>query len=499
MKTYDSIVAGSGASGLTAALLLALNGRKVLLLERGPRPGGSLVRFQLNGLHFDTGLHFTGGMGRDGLMRRMLDALGLRDAIRPVFLADGCAHRFVFDSCGRSFDLPAGISGWHSKLKEYFPGEGQAVDRYFDQVVGVREASAGMDLCRIADASGRIPQETVSLKTVVDKLTGNPLLKGVICGMGMCYGVKPSEVSFATHCRVCYDLYESSARLSGGGDSLIKAFLQAFRGLDVDVRCGAWIRELIDLSDSVAKRALLNTGELVEMGDVVLTMHPRQILDTLPRDTVSKAFSNRVNGFEASAGFFTVFGMMDGGAGEGLDGTIVSLFPHADFEQLLDPSYRGEQAVVICSTAERVTGRDCHAVTAFEPSFPEHVAAWRDSRVGHRPAAYAGYKAGRVEAIRRRIETYDGRFREHFKFLDAASVLTFRDYLNSPDGSAYGIKQKVGQFNLLGRLPVRNCFAAGQSALLPGVAGAMMSSFMAVRAIMGRDAFGRFVNGRLNS
>lgn len=499
MRTYGSIVAGSGASGLATALLLALNGRKVLLLERAPRLGGSLARFHRQGIPFDTGFHFTGGLGEGGLMRRMLEALGLFDAVQPVFLAARCAHRFVFEADGRTFELPSGIPGWRSALKAYFPGEGSAVDRYLAQVMAVREASAGMDLCRIAEAAGRIPEETVSLKTVADGLTDNALLKGVFYGMGMCYGVKPSEVSFASHSRVCYDLYESTARLREGGDGLIRAFLQALRGLDVEIRCNTWIRELADLSDAGARRAVLNTGELVETGDAVLTMHPWQILDLLPRETVSKAFVNRVKGFEASAGLFTVYGTLEGGAGEGLDGSIVSLFPHTDFEQLLDPSYRGEQALVICGTTQQAAGRECHAVTAFEPSFPAHVAAWWDTRVGQRPAEYAAYKAGRVAAIRRRLEGYDGRYREHFQPLDAASVLTFRDYLNSPDGSAYGIKQKVGQFNLLGRLPVRNYFAAGQSALLPGVAGAMMSAFMVVRAILGREAFGRFVNGRLGA
>ena len=68
--------------------------------------------------------------------------------------------------------------------------------------------------------------------------------------------------------------------------------------------------------------------------------------------------------------------------------------------------------------------------------------------------------------------------------LDSASVLTFRDYLHSPDGSAYGIKQKIGQINLRSELPLRNLLAAGQSSLLPGIRGAMMSSFIVARAVL---------------
>jgi all-trans-retinol 13,14-reductase len=76
--------------------------------------------------------------------------------------------------------------------------------------------------------------------------------------------------------------------------------------------------------------------------------------------------------------------------------------------------------------------------------------------------------------------------------------LTFRDYLNSPDGSAYGVKQKIGQFNLFGRLPLRNTYAAGQSSLLPGLVGAMMSSFIVGRKIIGKDGYSGLLSQRLD-
>jgi hypothetical protein len=43
---------------------------------------------------------------------------------------------------------------------------------------------------------------------------------------------------------------------------------------------------------------------------------------------------------------------------------------------------------------------------------------------------------------------------------------------------------------------VRNLYAAGQSALLPGLAGAMMSGFMVARMMLGRDAYVSILNGK---
>jgi phytoene dehydrogenase-like protein len=72
-------------------------------------------------------------------------------------------------------------------------------------------------------------------------------------------------------------------------------------------------------------------------------------------------------------------------------------------------------------------------------------------------------------------------------------VLTFRDFLNNHDGSAYGIKQKVNQFNLKGKLPLRNLYAAGQSSLLPGIIGAMMSSLIVGRSIVDAARYNKFL------
>jgi all-trans-retinol 13,14-reductase len=493
MTKYDHIVVGSGVSGLTATLLLALNGRKVLLLDKAPRIGGSLARFSRQGVPFDTGFHFTGGLTQGGLLHRMLSTLGLENAVEPLFMAADCSHRFVLESENRIVDLPSGLGALRQKLKDEFPSEHAAVDSYMDRVIRVCSQTAGMDLSLIGEAAPHLEEELLPLKSVLDDLTGNTALKSVIYGLGMCYGVKPSEVSFATHARVCFDLYESTARLKNGGESLVQAFEQAFRKLDVEVCCNRWIAECGRVTDRRAESFILNNGQEVSAESTVLTIHPHHILKLLPREQVSNAFAERVDAFEPSAGFFTVYGTLDTAADTAFGSSIISLFPTSDFESLLDPAYRGDPALVICGSIETVRGVPRQVVTTFEPSFPEHVAAWKDSRTGHRPAAYDDYKAGRVEAIRRHLTRYDRSYADHFHVLDAASLLTFRDYLHSPDGSAYGIKQKVGQYNLIGKLPIRNLFAAGQSALLPGLAGAMMSSFFVIRSVLGKETFSRFV------
>jgi all-trans-retinol 13,14-reductase len=494
MTQCDDLVVGGGVSGMTAALLLAMNGRRVTLLEKGGRIGGSLARYTREGVPFDTGFHFTGGFAGNRLLHYMLTVLALRDSIQPIPLAAENANQFILEPLERSYDFPAGLGRIRDSLKRDFPGDGQAVDRFFDRVVKVCEHTATMDLSGIAVSPAMLDEDAVSLQEVLDDLTGNRALKALLSGFCMCYGTRPDEVSFANHSRMCLGMYESVARVEGGGEAFVQAFRSRFERLDINVRCGRHIVGAADVRGHEVGRFLLDNGEEIAFRDCVFTIHPREILRCLPRGLLSRAFVERIEGFESSAGFFSVFGVCDEGAAEPDFGLrLESLFPDLDVNRLLDPSLRGDSALVIIRSRERVNGRTVPVVSAFEPSFPEHVAAWSDSRTGHRPPAYEEYKRVKTDRILERLYAAAPRYRGHFKLLDSASMLTFRDYLHSPDGSAYGVKQKMGQFNLVGRLPVRNCFAAGQSAVLPGLVGAMVSSFIVIRAMLGKEVFNPFL------
>jgi len=491
---YDHIVVGSGVSGLTAALLLGLNGRSVLLLEKAPNIGGSLARFKLDGVPFDTGFHFTGGFSNGGLLDDMLTVLGLREAIHPVFLEPEHANRFIFEDTGESVEFPSGQPLLTQKLVEDFPAERMAIEQYFQMVDHVRAQTATMDIRHIHRAPEPIDEDFITLQTALDGLTDNARLKAVLGGFSMCYGTPPSEVSFAAHGRMCHGLYESVARVERGGEAFTDAFEDAFSALDIDVACNTEIEECLDLHDRQIGRLRLSLGEEIEFDTCLFTINPHDILRILPEERLSRGFVHRVEAYEASTGFFTLFAL---GAEDQHADQIVSLFPSTDVNAMLDSESDDESAIVIMRSREKVAGQVRNTVTAFEPCFEKKTAQWADSSLRKRPAEYYDWKAQKTGRMCERIAAAFPETREILKVLDSASPLTFRDYLHSPDGSAYGIKQKVGQFNLIGRLPWRNMFAAGQSALLPGIVGAMMSSFIVVRSLLGRADLNTFIHERL--
>lgn len=493
MKHYDNIVVGSGISGLTMTLLLAMCGRRVLLLEKGPRIGGSLARFNRNGTFFETGFHFTGGLHERGVLADILELLDLREAFEPTFLTAPMENQFIFESHGRRFEFPVGIDNIRRYCKDYFPAEAGAIDTYFARMKSVCTRTPSLNLRDNNIAPPSLDEDYISLDAVLRELTPDPLLRGLFSGYAMCYGVRPDEISFASHSRMAHVFYQSIAFVRHGGDAFIQAFREKLRDFDVEIRCNTQIIELADIRDHRAHRFILGDGEEVTAEVCVFTIHPGEILKLLPESQFSRAFASRVKSFEPSTGFFALFAALKPGCEDPYpDTSITSLFPDPDLNRLLDPAYTGTPALVVIKSP--VQDDEKKGICILEPSFVEQVAPWADSRLGARPEGYLRYKEERIAAIKEHIFNTLPAYRERLDIVASGSMLTFRDYLHSPDGSAYGIKQKMQQFNMVGKLPIHNLFAAGQSALLPGVIGAMMSSMIVGRGVLGKDEFGRFLN-----
>lgn len=495
-QRYDHVVVGSGISGMTAALLLALNGRKVVLLEKASAIGGSMVRFRYQGVPFDTGFHFTGGFEQGGLLCEMLQILGIRPQIQPQHFETPQPIRFLFEETDELFSFPATQAELQKQLREYFPDDALAVDEFFRRIDDVCARTVNMDIRCVGSSPDLLDEDYVTLQSVLDELSENKTLKALLAAYCMCYGVEPTEVSFASHARMCQAMYRELVRVHHGGDAFMEAFKGALEAAGVEIRCGRHIVECENIQENRVGNFLLNTGERIHFDSCMLTIHPKAVLDLLPKDYLRNAFISRVSSFESSIGFFSVFAVCDDL--DAIEDCMVTFFPGTDLNHMLEPGHRNDDsALFFISGVEEVDGVPRRAITAFEVACPEDFEEWTDSSRHHRPEAYTAYKKAKTERIRQRIIARFPELENTFKVLTSSTVLTFRDYLNSPDGSAYGVKQKMGQFNLFGKLPLRNLYVSGQSALLPGVMGAMMSSFVTARALLDKTEFSEFIHRRL--
>jgi phytoene dehydrogenase-like protein len=498
MKSYDSIIVGSGITGLTAARILAQHGKSVLLLEKASILGGSLARFRIEGIPYDVGFHFTGGFNDDhnGALDEILRLLGIGERIHPIYFPRDACHRMIFPHKNLVYTVPCGTEIVHEQLKRDFPRYRDGLDKYFQRFHSVIEATPSLSVSGFDSFPPPIAEDQISLQTIMDECTDDRVLQTILGGLCLCYGTKPDEVSFATHCRVSFGLHESLARVENGGDAFVDALVDALRVDNVEIRTRCTIAQCADVAERKVGRFVLSDGSEVTASNCIFTIHPSVILSMLPKEHLSKAFRARVGDFEATNSFFTVYGSLDGPTVGGAC-TLASILPDADLNDML--TCRSPEpvdgAMMVLRSREQGSDGPVNTVTALEVAFPENTQVWEASKLKRRPPEYYQYKQRRTESVVDRMRKFIPEC-QGVHVIDSASALTYRDYLHSPDGSAYGIRQKMGQFNLAGRLPLSNLYAAGQSALLPGVIGAMTSAFFVCRGILGREAFREYLSGR---
>ena len=481
---YDDIVVGSGVSGMTIALLLAKSGRKVLLLEKSRVIGGSLQCFRRAGVPFDTGFHFSTNF--TGCMGDMIRVLGLSDSLVCLPINT----KIILTDSGKTWDMPHGREESCSYLCRAFPDNVQQIRDYFAVEKKIFDGTTLFDLRTPGGFTAAQPldEDFITLAEYLDSLHLPPELRTLLASFATCHGTPPSEISLANHCRVSYGLLDDLVRVRGGGSAFIRAFLREAQKLGIVIRTGTTIGECLDVEHKRCHKVRLRDGTEVRFENCVMTIHPKAIAQILPQFVQTEDFRKRISEFTESCGFFTIFGVLDPEA-SGFQQELSSCFSVPDIDAILSGKNPEATATAIMLTQESGDdGREHQLLTAFQSVFPEETRLWQDTRTGHRPESYHIYKMKKAQKIMRTVLQVYPEFENYVRILDTASMLTFRDYL-SPFGSAYGIRQRMNQNNLFGKLPLRNFYVIGQSALLPGMMGAMLSAFIIWRKMTGEETY----------
>ncbi|MBE6387335.1 MAG: NAD(P)/FAD-dependent oxidoreductase [Lentisphaerae bacterium] len=490
MGCFDYVILGSGISGMTLAILLGSAGAKVAVIEKANAFGGAMQRFRREGVPLDTGFHFTGGIS--DCFGDMLDVLGIRSDISAVPVKQSV---FFCDS-KEKLDIPAGINELEAFLIGRFPEQKAGITAYFEAERRVFEATPLFHLRGAGAFYSGLPdieEDHITLAEFLDRHGICGKLRGILCAAASCYGTAPSEVSFANHARIHYGLCNDPFRLKDGGNAVVKAFLRRADELGIAAIKGTTVASWGECDEkNRIYSAVLGNGETIEFKNLIFTQHPAEVLRLLPQEKVRPSLRERVAELEDTCGFFTWYALYEGDSDE-FSEELCSTLTTPDLDRILSGRYPEERTTgFVLSREVKSDGSACCCVTGFQSAFAEETASWNNSLCGRRGADYADYKRKKsqeLEDIICRVHPY---LKGKLRTICTSSLLTFRDYLSST-GSAYGVRQKVGQINLFGRLPVRNFYTASQSSILPGAVGSMLTALVLFRELAGEEAYGRLL------
>ncbi|MGD9054583.1 MAG: NAD(P)/FAD-dependent oxidoreductase [Desulfobacterales bacterium] len=305
-NTYDVVVIGAGHNGLTAAALLAKQGRKVLVLERRSTIGGLAA-----GEEFHPGYHTAGVLHDSGQVRaqvvRSLDlkshGLEIRPG-RPSFLALDpedrgmlLSHKERRSAKEIHFYSPEDAKQYRQYYK-FIRRVAGVVNRIFNQLPPATDSPNGRtlwDLFTTGFALRRLGKSTmldlmrIAPMCVADWLNewfDNNRLKAALAGTGLSGNFAgPWSPGSAFNLLV----WECTAkyRLKSGPRSLIAALEKAVLSQGVEIRTDSEVSE-IRIDKEQVKGVVLKDGEPIQSAIVAASCDPRHtFLDLVPGKQVA--------------------------------------------------------------------------------------------------------------------------------------------------------------------------------------------------------------------
>lgn len=134
MAKYDVVVVGAGNAGLSAAIQLAMAGKKTLLIEQHNLPGGCASSFRRGRFEIEPSLHELCDVGPEsnpGDVRKMMEAYGVK--VDWVEVPD-CFRVVSKYSDGAPMDvtMPGTIPAFIDAMEQYVPGSRAKMEELFE-------------------------------------------------------------------------------------------------------------------------------------------------------------------------------------------------------------------------------------------------------------------------------------------------------------------------------------------------------------------------------
>ena len=476
MMKYDVVIIGSGLGGLVCGSLLAREGRSVLVLERQAQPGGCMQSFLRDGLSFDTGFHYVGGLAEGQRLHRVFSHLGLMQLPWVRLDADG----FDRVTIGRqTFPLAEGYDHFANTLSEYFPQERDALQQY-------------VEMMRHLPSMEEIGH--VNAYDWLKSLFHDPLLINVLSGPAMKMELRHESLPLFTFAHSMSSYIASSWRLRGGGHLIANALVNDINRLGGKVVCHADVNKLVEKEGRIVA-ARCSRGNVYE-GDVFISdVHPQVTFRWLEESKLIKnMFRRRINAMENSFGMFTVSLVLKQG--------MLPYFNHNKYVYRKPNVWTFHQNVggiggVMVSCRVPDEGTYARQIDLMTPMSWKLCEPWADTIVGRRGELYDMLKGHLADECIRLAERVIPSLRDMVERHYTSTPLTYRDYTLSPCGSAYGVRKdcrNILMTTLSPRTPIPNLLLTGQSLMLHGVEGVTMTALQTCGELLGKDYIKRIMN-----
>ena len=506
-EEFDTIVIGSGAGGLAAAICLAKSGQKVLVLEQHYVPGGWCHSFHLNGQRFSPGVHYIGLLGEGESTNALYRGLGVaNDLVFFRMNPKGYEHCRIGNE---TIDMPAGIDSLYEHLVKQFPHEKKGLKKYLDLVQKVSQQVQLIPKMKGFWDHLTIPFRTkemgkyalFSLKRVIDWHIKDPLLKAILniqCGD---HGLPPYKASFPVHCVVMYHYFSGAYYPMGGGAGIVKAMTNTFKKLGGELHVQQSVKK-IRIENNSAVGVELENGQFIRAKQILSNADPNATyLKLVGEKHLSPALLKKLNATKYSVTSLILFLTLDMDVRKaGLDsGNVWSLKDNnldGLYDELKDTNIlEGKEFPAVflsCPTLKDPASFNGRYYNIEVVTFIDNESFDSFTKEGdYRSERYEQHKDILITKFMNNVEKVIPGAKQHVVQVELGTPQTNMHFIKSTNGNVYGTEKKftqIGPFAFKNKSEIKNLFLCGASTLSHGVGGAAYSGVEAAAQILNKTS-----------
>ncbi|PVD31233.1 hypothetical protein C0Q70_06645 [Pomacea canaliculata] len=523
----DAIVIGSGAGGLTAAILLAKAGKRVVVVEQHDQAGGCCHTFEEKGFEFDTGIHYIGDM-ENSTSRQLLDQItdGQLDWI--------CTDQ-IFDTVAtgdpenvKLFPMKTGKDDYFLQLIKFFPEEKESIMKYkqlildasksFFGLVALKMMPMRLALLLLKTGLARLffsfsKYTSVTLQETLDSLTANKELHLVLSYIGGDYGALPKDTPFLLHALLIKHYLNGSYYPIGGPSEISFQMIQAIERLGGKVFVQAPVTEIIisPQGRAVGVKVGKSSGSVAIYAKTIIS--DAGVINTfkhlLPREVAKKSCIYPViDAVGPSLSFVSTFIGVDGSQSQlQLPSGNIWYYKHNDINKSVDEYLSlGVDDITTASaplyfisfpSAKDPTWEQRHsgksAVLVITLARWEWFKQWENERLRHRGQDYEDIKEALGLQMWRLCCNLFPQLDGKKEYMEVGTPVTNKYYLAASSGEMYGLDHGKNRFSpetfaaLRSDTGIPGLFLTGQDILSCGFTSVLYAGLFCASSILHRN------------
>jgi all-trans-retinol 13,14-reductase len=491
-KQYDVVVIGSGLGGLVSAIILAMEGYSVCVLEKNNQYGGNLQTFVRDKTIFDTGIHYIGGLSEGQNLYRYFKYIGIMDGLNLKRL-DVDGHDIIsFEDLNKEFPHAQGHDNFIHQLVKFFPQEQLTIRSYCEAVIATCDSFPLYNL----KSEGLYNKEMLSInaKEFIEGLTDNKLLQAVLAGSNFLYAGIGDKSPFYVHALSVNTFMQSSWRCVNGGSQITKLLIKQLKKHGGVVFKHKEVCQLITENNAIIE-AKMKDGTCVSGKYFISNVDPKATFKMVGEHHFRKAFVNRISSLEGGMSAFSLYVVFKPKTFQYFNKNYyhfkdsAAVWDAHDYNEATWP-----KAFMASMNASEKVDDWAEGMTFITYMKYSDLDCWKETYNTvademDRGESYENFKALKTSRFLEVIEQKFPGIKDCIKSVHSSTPLSYRDYIGGHNGNMYGYEKDSDspmKTFIPSKTKLDNLYLTGQSVNMHGVLGVTIGAVVTCSEILGK-------------